>query len=121
MPTAPSKPCRQLPCAALTTDGFCTAHQQHKNDRFSYRGTSASRGYDNDWKKLRVVALQRDCHLCQICLKAGRATPAQDVHHILSIELRPDLRLDIDNLLSVCRPCHAIETATEKHAAGPIS
>ena len=34
-----------------------------------YKGSSKSRGYGYAWSKLRLKALERDKHLCQMCLK----------------------------------------------------
>ena len=64
------------------------------------------------WRSLRTMALQRDHYLCQDCMAAKargemiRPRAATVVHHILSVEARPDLRLDIDNLVSLCDACH---------------
>ena len=64
------------------------------------------------WRALRAVALQRDHYLCQDCMAAKargemvRPRPATVVHHILSIEARPDLSLALDNLVSLCDACH---------------
>jgi len=37
-------------------------------------------------------------------------TPAIDVHHIRKIADRPDLRLTLANLMSLCKRHHAIRT-----------
>lgn len=58
------------------------------------------------WRKLRVVALQRDHYLCQACLKKHRFTKATEVHHIKPLEDFPELGLDLDNLMSLCWQCH---------------
>ena len=59
------------------------------------------------WRKIRAVALARDNHLCQNCLKRGRLRAAALVHHIAPLDERPDLGLELDNLQSVCMGCHA--------------
>jgi 5-methylcytosine-specific restriction protein A len=82
------------------------------------RGSSAQRGYDGQWRKLRLVALRRDDYLCQECLKKDRPVPATEVHHILGIDVRPDLRLDLDNLASVCAPCHKLLTIQDQGIFG---
>jgi 5-methylcytosine-specific restriction protein A len=61
---------------------------------------------------VRLQALARDHHLCQDCLQRQRLTPAKEVHHILTVEIAPHLRLDLDNLRSLCKPCHSAVTAT---------
>lgn len=78
---------------------------------------------ETDMRKLRQVAYQntqwrkmRDCYikehpLCDECLKKGKITPAEDVHHIRSPfkkgEINWALLLDEDNLMSLCKNCHA--------------
>jgi 5-methylcytosine-specific restriction protein A len=65
------------------------------------------------WRKLRLQALERDHYTCQDCLaeyRAGhmhRPRQATMVHHIKTKEDRPDLALDIENLVSLCDDCHA--------------
>lgn len=54
------------------------------------------------WQRLRLMALQRDHYLCQVC----RHHPADTVHHLIPREGRPDLAMSLDNLQSVCRQCH---------------
>lgn len=72
------------------------------------------------WKRLRAVALSRDNGMCQDCMerfrmgygiKPNRATM---VHHIIPVEERPDLALDLNNLRSLCSECHNREHP-EKH------
>lgn len=75
-----------------------------------------TRVYDTAaWKKLRVVALQRDNYLCRDCLLEGRITLATEVHHEETVESRPDMSLDIGNLRSLCRDCH--EATKERKGA----
>ena len=65
------------------------------------------------WKKARATALQRDGGMCRDCmarLLAGygiRPRRAEMVHHIIPLEERPDLGLNLDNLVSLCNACHA--------------
>ncbi|WP_085523859.1 HNH endonuclease signature motif containing protein [Tuberibacillus sp. Marseille-P3662] len=58
------------------------------------------------WAKCRTYVLTRDHYLCQVCIKDGKLTPANTVHHIESLEDRPDLALDYHNLESICPTCH---------------
>lgn len=64
------------------------------------------------WKRVRLAALQRDRWMCRDCMarfeagygfKPNRATM---VHHVIPLEERPDLGLDLDNLVSLCDECH---------------
>lgn len=54
------------------------------------------------WRRLRVMALQRDHYLCRRC----RKRPATTVHHLMPREQYPDLALMLDNLESICARCH---------------
>ncbi len=64
------------------------------------------------WKRVRRMALERDCGMCQDCMKRLRdgygmhPNRATMVHHIEPVENRPDLALDLDNLVSLCEACH---------------
>ena len=58
------------------------------------------------WRKLRVLALQRDHYLCQECLRKKRIVKATEVHHIKPITDFPELALSLDNLECLCWSCH---------------
>lgn len=73
------------------------------------------------WKKKREWILKRDHYECQLCkariqgaaakgiiLPAGerRIRRAYTVHHVIELKAKPELCLDDDNLISVCRACH---------------
>lgn len=58
------------------------------------------------WRRLRLLALQRDHYLCQACMRRKKITPATEVHHIQPITNRPELALCLDNLESLCWDCH---------------
>ena len=67
--------------------------------------------YNNiQWRKMRDSYLKLH-PLCEECLRKGKITPAEDVHHIRSPFSKGDvnytLLLDYDNLMSVCKNCHA--------------
>lgn len=58
------------------------------------------------WLKCRKLVLKRDYYLCQPCLRDGKLTTADAVHHIKPLEDYPELALDMDNLESICNSCH---------------
>ncbi|CUN04371.1 HNH endonuclease [Turicibacter sanguinis] len=61
------------------------------------------------WRNLRLKALERDHHECQMCKKNPKVNKivfANTVHHIKEVKDRPDLAMDLDNLISLCRGCH---------------
>ena len=58
------------------------------------------------WRRVRLLALQRDNYLCQKCMRRKKITPATEVHHIKELEDYPELGLELDNLESLCWQCH---------------
>jgi 5-methylcytosine-specific restriction protein A len=114
MPYAPLKPCAQPGCPLLIPSGQTRCDQHGKEFTRAYersRGTPAQRGYDSQWRRVREKALQRDGYICQgQCKEKGRITPATTVHHVVAFEQgnrRDPRRLDINNLVSLCQPCHS--------------
>jgi len=120
MPDRAFKACKVPGCIGLTHAQWCEEHAKDKavtGQRDRWRGTAASRGYDSQWKRIRIQALKRDCYLCQICLCAGRVTSANTVDHIIPIVIDPSRRLDLTNLQTLCdaapHNCHAVKTAED--------
>jgi 5-methylcytosine-specific restriction protein A len=70
------------------------------------RPHSRARGYDRTWERLRLMHLNEE-PFCRMCAEEGVVTPADMVDHVITIEERPDLRLDPENLQSLCNPHHA--------------
>ncbi len=60
-----------------------------------------------DWKKKRIVVLNRDKHICQSCL----SEVATQVHHLNYKHLFNEPLFD---LVSVCKRCHDIITKIDK-------
>ena len=62
------------------------------------------------WQRCRAAAWARDGGLCQDCLRQGRYTAAEEVHHIILLTpaniTDPSISLNLDNLVSICRECH---------------
>jgi 5-methylcytosine-specific restriction endonuclease McrA len=62
------------------------------------------------WQRCRAAAWSRDGGLCQDCLRQGRYTAAEEVHHITPLTpdniTDPSISLNLDNLVSICRECH---------------
>ncbi len=57
-----------------------------------------------EYRLWREAVYKRDNFTCQKCKdnKGGNLTP----HHILNFETHMDLRLAIDNGITLCNPCH---------------
>lgn len=58
------------------------------------------------WKSKRDKIFRRDKYLCQECIRHGKTTQADTVHHIKPLESNPELYLDSKNLISLCKSCH---------------
>jgi AAA domain len=86
------------------------ARAERERQRQSLRPGPADRGYDGDWQQARKL------HLAEhpACTVPGCGLPATDVDHVLSIQDRPELRLDPSNFRSMCHAHHAQRTAREQ-------
>lgn len=66
----------------------------------------------NAWTKKSLEIRERDCFLCQCCLRNYEGTVRElnyadiEVHHIEPLETSWELRLDNGNLISLCRLHH---------------
>lgn len=58
------------------------------------------------WKRKRELVLRRDQYECQECRRFGRVRAATMVHHVKPFEHYPELKLDMNNLISLCNSCH---------------
>jgi 5-methylcytosine-specific restriction enzyme A len=115
MPRAAKKPCAYPRCGALVERNvrYCDQHQAARNAEIDRnRGTTAQRGYDAAWRRLRLLKLSMNplCE-CDDCVRDGVLTPADVVDHRKSIEERPDLRLELSNLRSMAKAHHDRHTA----------
>lgn len=70
------------------------------------------KAYQNpQWRKLRDVYI-KEHPLCEMCLKEGKVTPAEDIHHKISPfkggAVNQSLLLDYNNLQSLCKVHHQL-------------
>ena len=72
------------------------------------RPHAAGRGYDHQWRKVRIQYLAEH-PLCEDCLEHDKTTPAFDVDHKTPLAQGGE-RLDLRNLRSLCRRCHNKKT-----------
>lgn len=112
MPFAALRPCPGRPgqpCSKLTRGGGRCPEcaQQREQQR---RPEWITKFYSSSaWQHLRTLKRQVN-PLCQDCEEADRITPAESVDHIVPIEQQPDLALVMENLRSLCWPCHNTKT-----------
>lgn len=55
-----------------------------------------------EWRRLRRQLRNRAACMCEVC----GSTDDLHMHHIKSWAEYPDLRLELDNLMLLCRDCH---------------
>jgi len=117
MPYKAKKPCPSPGCRELTNGGYCEAHKRASNAEYekNARDKNATRHYHNArWDRLRQMQLGRE-PLCCSCKERGRLTTATHVDHIVEIADGGAV-YDIDNLQSLCKPCHSSKTLRVRHA-----
>ena len=119
MPSRLKRPCRHPGCPRLSHARFCDEHRRLANRlTSSRRGDSTQRGYDAAWQKLRAWYI-REHPFCEDCLEQGVFTTWRvEVDHIIPISVRPDLRLDPDNLRTRCQYHHKRKTAEDRRRYG---
>lgn len=116
MPQRPQRPCRHKGCRNLhrNANGYCDEHQTDAKAwvrKKSTQETTTQRGYGWKWQKLRERILERDGHLCQVCLKAGRVKIGTEVDH--KINKAQGGADDPSNLQAICHDCHEAKTQQE--------
>ena len=94
-----------LICPNLCDGQYCEKHrteERRKYDMFE-RSLDINRKYGRAWKRIRD-RYAAEHPLCETCLKEGRLTPVQEVHHILPVSKGGTHARD--NLMSLCQSCH---------------
>ena len=134
MPSKPLTMCRTPGCRSLCKGGLCDACKAKsgtsgktnwRDDKV--RGTRTQRGYGYDWLRLRKRKLKAN-PFCEECERKAEAEGlvstvlAEEVHHKVPFKgINDPLRLDWDNLESLCRACHGRRTARRKaHPGGGL-
>jgi 5-methylcytosine-specific restriction endonuclease McrA len=118
----PPRPCiDRLPSGvgcpeyALAGKSRCETHQAE-----AIANGTRSPGTTPAWAKARKLALERDGYCCTRCGKTQAQAKAEskagrglEVHHLSGAGVRAKSH-DLDDLRTLCRPCH-LRTMTKKH------
>lgn len=106
MPWRPKHPCQYPGCPNLTYGKYCEKHERMYNSDYEKyeRDPRTKKRYGRSWQRTRA-AYAKAHPFCEQCLKEGRLTPVEQVHH--KIPLSEGGTNDWDNLMSLCASCHA--------------
>ena len=89
--------------------------QRHKLYDDARRDKSKQKFYaSNQWRKITETVKARAHGLDEYLLAFGIIEPGTTVHHIYTIEERPDLKNDLDNLIFVSAKTHNRENKITK-------
>ena len=105
MPRKPKRPCSYPGCPNLTEGQYCKEHEAAARRQYNKyeRSADVNKKYGRAWKRIRDRYAAAH-PLCEMCLKEGRLTPVDEVHHIVPISQGGTHARD--NLMSLCRSCH---------------
>lgn len=95
------------------------APRDREYDRRRRRDPRLARAYKirstSRWKAVRSKKRQLN-PLCEECVERGITRAATSVDHVEPLEKRPDLAFVMQNLRSLCDPCHAAKSAEERRS-----
>jgi thymidylate synthase (FAD) len=94
---------------------FSEQKSGEKNPRWRGGHTRSAITIRRGVNELRPKLLKRDLYRCRLC---GSRSKQLDMHHIVPVRARPDLVLDPDNIVTVCRVCHLRLSGREMENAG---
>ena len=105
MPRKPKRGCAYPGCPRLTDDQYCEEHRKLVESRYNKYGRSPDvhKKYGRAWKRIRD-RYAAEHPLCEMCLKEGRLTSVEEVHHIVPVSQGGTH--DRGNLMSLCQSCH---------------
>lgn len=119
MPYKPRRPCAYSNCSKYAEGGeqYCTEHKKHMDRHYNQyqRDPECNKRYDKAWKRIRDRYI-KDHPLCEECLRDGRLTPAEIVHH--KVELSAGGTHDRENLCSLCKHHHSSIHLTKRNRTG---
>lgn len=106
MPTKPKRPCSHPGCPLLTDGQYCDEYRRETRSHYNryQRDPESSKRYGRAWRRIRLRKLHAQ-PLCEQCIRGGRVTSADQVHHILP--LSDGGTNDMGNLMSLCASCHS--------------
>ncbi len=120
MPISPPKPCNQVGCGVLVSDGTarCDLHKRvEARISDARRGSASQRGYGYKWQQASKGFLKAH-PLCTRHELRGDVVAAEVVDHIVPHRGDMDLFWKRANWQPLCKRCHDIKTAVEDGGFG---
>lgn len=92
---------------SLCADCKAKQPQRHKlYDAHARNQQSAAFYKSAAWLRLRDTMMMASNYQCTVCRSLGVVMPADEVHHIIPIDIDWSKRLDADNLVCLCHRHH---------------
>ncbi len=106
MPRKAKHYCHHPGCRRLTEERFCEEHKRAEDKRYEKydRNPETRRRYGRCWKRIRD-SYTKQHPFCELCYAKGVLVPVEEVHH--KLPLAEGGTHDRDNLISLCKVCHA--------------
>ena len=84
LPRKPQRPCRYPGCGRLSDEPYCEEYRKAVRVEYNryQRPADSNKKYGRAWKRIRDRYAAAH-PLCELCLKEGRLTPVEEVHHIV--------------------------------------
>ena len=115
MPKKPKHPCAYPGCPNLTDNQYCPQHEKIARQQFDkyQRNPHVNKTYGRAWKRIRD-RYASEHPLCEMCLKEGRVTLMEEVHHMTAVVcIGLTMYLKMKSMLSV--PCSNRKKSMEKN------
>lgn len=105
MPAKAPHPCAYPGCPALTLERYCPDHKTLAGREYNkyQRSLDHNKIYGRRWHTIRDLYISKH-PLCEECLIAGLFVPADEVHHIRTVD-QGGTHAE-NNLVSLCQSCH---------------
>lgn len=106
MPRKPKRPCSHPGCPNLTDGRFCEEHEKLEAQRYEKYGRdpATKRRYGRAWRRIRDSYAAAH-PLCELCRENGIYVKTEEIHH--KLPLSQGGTHDLNNLIALCKPCHA--------------
>lgn len=93
-------------CEAKFNNRKKQGYKDYKNKRTDIKEQKFYSKSNHEWNLTRAAVINRDEGLCILCDSNNKEGYAEEVHHIIELKEDWSRRLDMTNLVSLCKRCH---------------